>query len=602
MEDKTIRDIAIESLRSFPERTASSVVDGVGWRYLDVGGAIVELFGLFADRGIGVGDRVAILSENQPPWSATYLAVASYGAIVVPILSEFSGEDVVSILDHSASRIVFVSEKQQRKLEEQRERGASIPEVVVIDDLFERLIGSEGEQRDSEELVAAIAAVAPPKPEDTAAIIYTSGTTGHSKGVELSHRNITSNVESADHFAHVSAGERMLSILPLAHTYECTLGMLIPFSRGAEVTYLGRPASPSFLMKALASVRPHLMLAVPLLIEKIVRGKIIPQLGKNPVKTLRTIPGIGRVIYRSAGKKLVKAFGGRLRFFGIGGAPLSVDVESVLYRMGFPYAIGYGLTETAPLLAGTSPRTNHLRSTGVATPGVELRIHDGEIQARGPNIMKGYYKDPERTAEVFTEDGWFRTGDLGEFDDAGRLFVKGRSKTVILGASGENIYPEAIESVINQFFGVEESLVVQEGSQLVARVKLDYEKLSENARSFAESAVKRAGQAANAAAGAASHAAGAASHAAGNAADHARSFLDDLRKRANERLSSFNRISEVREQEEPFQKTPTSKIKRYLYQRHGGGDHATEEANASENTGASANTDASENADQNDRS
>jgi long-chain acyl-CoA synthetase len=356
-------------------------------------------------------------------------------------------------------------------------------------------------------------------------------------------------------------GERMLSILPLAHTYECTLGMLIPFSRGAQVSYLARPASPSYLMKSLATVRPHLMLAVPLLIEKIVRGKVIPQLSTGLVSKLKALPLLDRLIYRKAGAKLVRAFGGRLRFFGIGGAPLAADVESVLYRMGFPYAIGYGLTETAPLLAGTSPDANHLRSTGLPTPGVEIRIHEGEIQAKGPNIMKGYYRDPERTAEVFTEDGWFRTGDLGELDAAGRLFVKGRSKTVLLGSSGENIYPEAIESVINQFTGVEESLVTQEGSRLVARVKLDYENLSDSARSMAGDAARRAGDAA-----------GAAADAAGNAADHAKAYLNDLRKRLNERLSSFNRISEIREQEEPFAKTPTSKIKRYLYQHKHGGD------------------------------
>jgi long-chain acyl-CoA synthetase len=307
------------------------------------------------------------------------------------------------------------------------------------------------------------------------------------------------------------------------------------------------------------------MLAVPLLIEKIVRSKVIPQLSKGAAGRLKDVPVLGRVIYRAAGKKLIAAFGGRLRFFGIGGAPLSADVEQVLFKMKFPYAIGYGLTETAPLLAGTSVTSNWLRSTGTPTPGVEIRIQNGEIQARGPNIMKGYYRDPERTAEVFTEDGWFRTGDLGSFDEKGRLYVQGRSKTVILGSGGENIYPEAIESVINQFIGVEESLVLQEGSHLVARVKVDYEHLAESAKTITQATLRRAGDAMGAAAEAAAEA-------AGHAGDHAKTFLDDLRKRVNQRLSSFSRISEFREQDEPFVKTPTSKIKRFLYQQDGESD------------------------------
>ncbi|MFW6228207.1 MAG: AMP-binding protein [Alkalispirochaeta sp.] len=555
---KTIRDVLIHSLTEYADLEANGVVEGASWRYRDIGTAVSALFRLFRERGIAAGDRIALLSENQPAWTTVYLSVVSYGAIVVPILPDFTGEDVVSILEHSGAKLLFLSSKQEEKVSTRVAAGAVVPETIVIDKLVEGYT-AESDDADVAAVRTEIESVPPPGPDDTAAIIYTSGTTGHSKGVELSHWNIVSNVESADHFANIKPGDRLLSILPLAHTYECTLGMLIPFSRGAQVTYLGRQASPSFLMKALASVRPQLMLSVPLLIEKIVRGKIIPQLAKGPVKVLKQIPILRGLIYRKAGKKLVDAFGGRLRFFGIGGAPLSVDVETVLNRMKFPYAIGYGLTETAPLLAGTSPTTNVLRSTGVATPGVELRIQDGEIQARGPNVMKGYYLDPERTAEVFTEDGWFRTGDLGEFDESGNLFVKGRSKTMILGSSGENIYPEAIESIINQFIGVEESLVVQEGSKLVARVKVDYEHLSDAARNMAGSAVRRAGQAAEAAA-----------DAAGVAADHAKSFLDDLRKRVNERLSGFSRITEIREQDEPFVKTPTSKIKRYLYQRGNG--------------------------------
>jgi long-chain acyl-CoA synthetase len=561
-DNSTIRDLVVSSLHSYPDATASAFVDGASWTFAEIGDVIAGLCDFFRERGVVPGDRIALLSENQPAWAPVYLAAVCYGAVVVPILPDFSGDDVASILEHSESRLVFASKRQMEKLQILGDSGKKIPEIRQVDAVLEDYLedGSAGPTEISPKeragrVLAAMEKYAAPGPDDTAAIIYTSGTTGHSKGVELSHHNIASNVESADHFAHMKRGEQMLSILPLAHTYECTLGMLIPFSRGAQVNYLSRPASPSVLMKAMQSVQPHLMLAVPLLIEKIVRGRVVPQLEKGAVRRLRKVPILRKLIYRKARKKLVAAFGGRLRFFGIGGAPLSADVEQVLYALKFPYAIGYGLTETAPLLAGTSPFTNWPRSTGVPTPGVEIRIQDGEIQARGPNIMKGYYRDPERTAEVFTDDGWFRTGDLGSFDGQGRLYVQGRSKTVILGSSGENIYPEAIESVINQFSGVEESLVLQEGSRLVARVKVDYENLTEGAKNMAHSAARRAGEAVEAAA-----------EAAGHAGDHAKTFLDDLRKKVNDRLSSFSRISEIREQDEPFAKTPTSKIKRYLYQ------------------------------------
>ncbi len=562
----TIRDSALHALRHFPDAVASAYVDGQSWTFAEIGSVMAGLFRSFRDSGIRPGDRVLLLSENQPAWAPVYLAVVSYGAVVVPVLPEFSSEDVMAILDHSQAKLVYVSKKQKEKLGAAGEAGTggNTVETRLVDTVLDEYL-SEHVVIAADAALAELDAAVAPGPDDTAAIIYTSGTTGHSKGVELSHHNIASNMENSDHFAGIQKGEQMLSVLPLAHTYECTLGMLLPFSRGAQVNYLSRAASPTTLMKALQSVRPQLMLAVPLLIEKIVRSKVIPQLSKGAAGRLKDVPVLGRVIYRAAGKKLIAAFGGRLRFFGIGGAPLSADVEQVLFKMKFPYAIGYGLTETAPLLAGTSVTSNWLRSTGTPTPGVEIRIQNGEIQARGPNIMKGYYRDPERTAEVFTEDGWFRTGDLGSFDEKGRLYVQGRSKTVILGSGGENIYPEAIESVINQFIGVEESLVLQEGSHLVARVKVDYEHLAESAKTITQATLRRAGDAMGAAAEAAAEA-------AGHAGDHAKTFLDDLRKRVNQRLSSFSRISEFREQDEPFVKTPTSKIKRFLYQQDGESD------------------------------
>lgn len=559
----TLRDIVASATRSYGDRPAFSTLNGETWTYRQLGHAISGVQRRLAEQGVGAGDRVAILSENQPAWPAAYLAITAAGAVAVPILPEFSPAEVAGILEHAGAALLLVSRGQKRKLDGQTD--VAIPASVAV--LEQEVDAAVAEASDEG------VHFGPVHPDDTAVIIYTSGTTGHSKGVVLSHANLTSNAESANVFADVSPGDRLLSVLPLAHTYECTLGMLIPVSNGAHVTYLDRPASPSVLARALSTVRPNLMLSVPLLVEKLVRGRVMPQLDKPVVRVLRAIPGVGRLIYRKAGRKLLEAFGGELRFFGIGGAPLAPDVERVLHRSGFPYAIGYGLTETAPLLAGTSPSTNHLRSTGTPTPGVELRLQDGEIQARGPNIMQGYYRDPGQTAEVMTDDGWFRTGDVGEFDAHGRLSVKGRIKTVILGSNGENIYPEAIEALINQSPAVEESLVVQRGSKLIARVRIDYDRLAEQVRTLGGSARSAVGDAvgrAGAAAGAARDAVGRAGAAAGGAVTGAAGrlgdYLEQVRKDVNTRLSSFSRIAEIIEEPEPFEKTPTFKIKRYKYQ------------------------------------
>ncbi len=519
---QTTRELVHESVRRFGDGIAFRTIHQEGVSFAAMGCAVAGIRRRLALLGVEPGDRVLLLSESQPAWPAAYLGITSFGARVVPVLTEFIPEDVISILDHSEASVCILSRKHRERLGTLMDGKQAT--VVILEDLFAEALAAGA--NDGEDQLPALTK------DDVAAIIYTSGTTGHSKGVVLTHGNILSNVFASDTFAGVQPGEEMLSLLPLAHTYECTLGMLLPFAMGATVNYLDRTVSPSVLLKALELVKPHLVLAVPLLIEKTVRAKVMPKLNKPPVKYLRRIPGLGGVIYRAAGKKLVAAFGGRLRFFGIGGAPLAADVEDVLFRSGFPYAIGYGLTETAPLLAGTSPGANTRRSTGTVVPGVEVRIRDGEIQARGPNIMQGYYRNEEQTSEVFTDDGWFRTGDLGEFDAENRLYVKGRIKTVIIGSSGENIYPEAIEAVINQFTGVVESLVLEKGGRLVARVLLDYEQLAAQYREYA---------------------------------DNAGQYLEKVRRQVNEKMSTFSRLTELVEQSEPFEKTPTMKIKRFRY-------------------------------------
>jgi long-chain acyl-CoA synthetase len=339
----------------------------------------------------------------------------------------------------------------------------------------------------------------------------------------------------------------MLSILPLSHAYECTLGLVIPILVGCSVSYLDKPPTARVLLPAMEKVRPTIILSVPLIIEKIFKTRILPRFTqKKVIRGLYRVPMIRKKLHKAAGKKVLKLFGGELKSFCIGGASLAPDVELFLREAGFPYAIGYGLTETAPLVAGTDPAGTRLRSTGKPLPGIEIKIEnpnpqtgEGEILIRGPVVMQGYYNDPGRTKEVLTQDGWFHSGDLGAFDSDGYLYIKGRLKNMILGPSGENIYPEEIEAVINEHESVLESLVFEQEGQLVARVYLNYEELD----------VKFAAQKLD----------------DSQAKALISTLLEEIRTGVNLRVSTFSRINKIIEQSEPFVKTPTQKIKRYLY-------------------------------------
>ncbi len=384
------------------------------------------------------------------------------------------------------------------------------------------------------------------KEDDLAVLIYTSGTTGHSKGVMLSHKNLVSNAMAAKSVVDITPDDRFLSILPLAHTFECTIGYLIPMIHGSSVYYIEKAPTPTILMKAFASVKPTYIMSVPLIIEKIYRAKVLAKFNNSfLLSKLYKIDFFRKILNKMAGKKLYESFGGELKFFGIGGSKLSPYVEQFLTEAGFPFSIGYGLTETSPLIAGKRPFLNVPNSTGPSVYGVEIKIdtpkegtNDGEILVRGPNVMIGYYKDEEKTAEVI-QDGWFYTGDLGYLDRQGNLFISGRSKNVIIGASGENIYPEQIEAIINLNPYVLDSLVFDMNSKLAARIHLDYELIDQkfNAQDHDEAELHH------------------------NVED----FLEEMRKDLNKQLSSFSKVAKYIEQTEPFVKTPTKKIKRYLY-------------------------------------
>ena len=546
------------SAAKYDSRPALSMVVGSVYTYRDFERLSRGIAQALASNGIKKGDRVALLAENSPQWVIAWFGIVRAGAIVVPILNDFMPKQIANIIQHSGAKIVFASNKLKAKLVEISPE----PEIWDVSKDFEP-------SADFVELPAVEA-------DDLAMIVYTSGTTGISKGVMLSHRNILSNAIACKSIITLRRTDRLLSILPLAHTYEFTIGMVIPLLYGAHIFYLDRPPSASALLPALKAVRPTIMLSVPLVIEKVYQSGIAPELnGMKLYKNKLMRP----LILRIAGMKLKKTFGGHLRFFGIGGAPLAAEVEEFLKKAHFPYAIGYGLTETAPLIAGCAPKATFLRSTGPVLKGVELRIAnpktstgEGEIQARGPNIFKGYWKDEARTKEAFTEDGWFCTGDLGSIDNKGRLFVRGRLKTLILGASGENIYPEEIESILNQMPEVEESLVVEEEDGLTALVCLKSEVLDNIGARLQDhlDAVgdlgSRVGQAI---AQAEKSVTGSVNQALTDTEKAIERLLENIRKEANSRLAAFSRIQRVKLHPEPFEKTPTQKIKRFLYGKKG---------------------------------
>ncbi|MBD3289156.1 AMP-binding protein [candidate division KSB1 bacterium] len=558
-EKLTLKEVLKKSAELYPKRPALALVDGAPITYEELRQYVDEVSHFMQQEGIGKGDRVAILSESKPNWGIAYFAVTTLGAVAVPILPDFHQSAVQHIIRHSKCKAIFISKKQYEKIEDCRFE--ALKTVILIDD-FQLIEPNMSKAKLEEALQNGIREILKIRDvalrltgrkendveeEDTAAVIYTSGTTGHSKGVMLTHKNIVWTAQTTRSIVKITEVDRLLSILPLSHTYECTLGFVIPIMSGACIYYLDKPPTPRLLVQSLQNIKPTMMLSVPLVIEKIYKTRIAPELRKNTiVRTLSKSSLILKRLHKIAGKKLMKTFGGELHFFGVGGAALSPEVEKFLREAEFPYSIGYGLTETSPLIAGTDAAHTRYRSTGPPIPGVEVKIGnpdektgEGEILVKGPNVMKGYFKDSERTKEVFTEDGYFRTGDLGVVDEDGYLYIKGRLKNMILGPSGENIYPEEIEAIINDQDCVLESIVFQQQEKLVARVFLNYEKLDEDfsTKNFSETRMSREIQ----------------------------KLLENCRKNVNENVPAFARLSRFIEQQEPFEKTPTQKIKRYLY-------------------------------------
>lgn len=491
------------------------------------------------------GDKVALAAKNCSRWAMAFLATTTHRAVAVPILCDFTPEAITNLTAHSDSFVLFTEPKIWDEMEVEKMPQLRI--AINVEDYSILYLKDEEKRSEIETKLADIPAVYPEEMrhevvkyeglelDDLAIINYTSGTTSQPKGVMLTSANISANIDFALDKIPVTDGDKIISMLPLAHMYGMAFEFIYPICGGGHVYFLGKTPTPTLLMQALADVKPYLLITVPLVIEKIFKGKILPILGKPLMKILTHTPGLNKVIYGKIRKQLLTTFGGNLRSIILGGAALNPTIEKIMRKVKLPYTVGYGMTECAPLLSYAPWDTFKMGSCGRAVEGLDLRIDSdnpqkkvGEIQAKGPNVMIGYYKNEEATQAAFTKDGYLRTGDLGIIDKQGNVFIKGRSKCMILSANGQNIYPEEVEAVLNNLPHVAESLIVDRDKRLVALVALPADDLA-----LDEATIK--------------------------------AELEQTRQMANELLPNYSQITKIEIIREGFAHTPKQSIKRFLY-------------------------------------
>lgn len=512
--------------------------------YSQLATRIARMHSVFSEVEVKKGDKIALLGKNSMNWAVTFLAVVSYGAVVVPILPDFPAGDVHHIVDHSDAKLLFVSEAIFETLEPETMR--HLEAILSLDNhsvLFHRkksVLSVVEQKGKTAEIVASPDDFSLPQVGngEMFSINYTSGTSGFSKGVMLTHNSLMANIDFARNAIPLKKDDRIVSFLPLAHAYGCAFEFLFPVAMGCHITFLGKIPSPRIILEAFKSVRPALILAVPLIIEKIYRKQIKPMLDKGMIKALTKVPPVGGLIYKKIRGKLVDAFGGNFYQIVIGGAALNGEVEAFLKKIKFPYTIGYGMTECGPLISYDDWKTTKLKSVGKPITYVDVKIDSpdpqnqvGEILVKGENVMVGYYKNKEASTQALESDGWLHTGDLGIKDKDGYVFIVGRCKDMILGASGQNIYPEGIEAQINNLPYVQESLVVEKEKKLVALVYPDFDRVYDE-----KIDEKRLGE-----------------------------IMEANRETVNQVLPTFSKISGFEIYPEEFEKTPTKKIKRFLY-------------------------------------
>lgn len=542
---------------SFKENWALPALTDYGksktFTFGDVATEIARIHLLFHECQVRRGDKIALIGKDSSRWCIAYMAVVTYGAIIVPILQDFNPNDVHHIINLSESVFLFVSDRIWDSLEEDK-----IEEVRGVFSLSDYRCLHQRDGENIQKLMKSLDEKMTEKYPDgftqedikyaeldndkVVEINYTSGTTGFSKGVMLTGNNLAGNVTYARTLDLLFRGERELCFLPLAHAYSCAFNLLVPMAFGVHVYLLGKVPSPKILLKAFEEVKPNLILMVPLILEKIYKKMILPQLNKRTLKLALNIPLLDSRIYAQIRKHLVDALGGRFREVIVGGAAMNQEVTDFLYKIKFPFTIGYGMTECGPLISYDHNNEYVPGSCGQILKGImKVRIDSedpynkvGEIQVSGENVMKGYYKNDEATQNVFTEDGWLRTGDLGTIDHDNRIFIRGRSKTMILGASGQNIYPEEIESKLNNLPFVMESLVVEKNGKLIGMVYPDYDTVDSTGISHTDLPV----------------------------------IMEQNRIELNKLLAPYETISEIQLYPTEFEKTPKKSIKRYLYSNY----------------------------------
>ena len=537
------KNLIPELVSKYGNNNALGFVDEEFITYTQMGKRIDAVMAYMEALGIKPGDRVILYSQNMPNWGIVYFATQCMGVVVVPVLPDFTPYELENIIQHSEAKAIFISKSLKFKLAKIENLSTGL--VIRLDD-FELLYGKDASPLFDESKQPNN--IYHPHENVMSVLLYTSGTTGTPKGVMLSQKNLITNIYQSNNVQEILETDRFLSVLPLAHTYENTIGFLLPIMNGASISYLRKPPSGSVLLPALEKVKPTLMLTVPLIIEKIYKGSILKKINSKAVtRSLYKFRPTQKLLNQVAGKKLYETFGGQLKFFGIGGAKLDAQVERFLIDANFPFAIGYGLTETSPLVAGCAPGKGKFQAIGPKVIDSEVIIHEpnpetgeGEIWTRGNNVMLGYYKNKEITKEVLTDDGWFKTGDLGSFDKKGMLTHKGRLKSMIVGASGENIYPEEIESLINNFEFVEESIVIEDKGGLVALVHFNMEELEQKVKEMTSDASIKI-------------------------EDKMVELKADLLEYINSKVNKSSKLQDIIDYVEPFKKTATNKIKRYLY-------------------------------------
>lgn len=525
---------------------------GATMTYADLARRIAATHLLFKECGVKRGDKIAVMGKNSFSWVVVYMATLTYGAVVVPVLHDFNVQDAQHIINHSDSVMLFINESIFDNMEFEK-----IPQVKAVLSLDRRAVLAEHPvtNRAAEKFLARLPEKMRKKyphgfttadidyPDidegELAEINYTSGTTGFSKGVMLTLGNLGGNVRFGVRSRLHFRGSRALSFLPLAHAYGCAFDMLTPLAVGTHVTILGKLPTPKLLLKAFAEVKPNLIICVPLILEKIYRNKLRPIIEKPAIRRALKIPGLKTVIFRKIRNQLVEAFGGEFEEVIVGGAPLNREVEEFLHRIKFPFTVGYGMTECGPLISYTPWRQFLVSSSGRTLPSMESKIADstdperipGEICVRGENVMRGYFKNPEATEAVLDAEGWLHTGDMGTISHDRTIFIRGRYKTMILGASGQNIYPEEIEAKLNNMPYVSESLVVERGKHLMALVYPDYEAMDRD----------------------------------GVANEKLPELMEEVRADLNKLVAPYERIDRIQLIANEFEKTPKRSIKRYLY-------------------------------------